>query len=466
MGQEEIKKDILKVLPSGKELYPFQIDTIANTLEFLHYTSSHSAYIANEQGLGKSITSIITAQVLNSYTTSKCASVLIICPAIMRLVWEEEIKVWTRTNIRTIEQVCVLESSKDLKAKEESIKSVRFIICSYSLITKKDLREKLLELKCNFNLLILDEANAIKNITAKRTKVIAKEIVPVCDYKLYLSGTPMTRSVVDCFVPFHLIDPARFPSFTSFAREFSKSRPVPWGSGTEYYGIKNAETLSKHIRSNFFIRYKKKDVLTELPAKQYKKVFLGSEYHVDSANSYFEEVQSIISAINEGKGVKISSAFASLRQAQGVAKVPGIIEYVDTFLEQEIPVVVFAYHKSVIALLEEHYKKLSPPIVITGDTPAEVRQVGIKDFQSGKRILFIGNIIAAGVGITLTASSDVIFAEHDYSPATMAQATDRVHRIGAKDQVTVHSLVVKDSIEERIERVLMQRVKDFKSVIG
>lgn len=465
MGQEEIKKDILKVLPYGKELYPFQVDTIVSTLQFLHDTSSHSAYIANEQGLGKSITSIITAQVLNSYTTSEGTSVLIICPAIMRFVWEEEIKIWTRTNIRTIEQVCVLESSQDLKTKEESIKPARFIICSYALITKKDLREKLLGLKCNFNLLILDEAHAIKNITAKRTKVIAKEIVPICDYKLYLSGTPMTRSVVDCFVPFHLIDSARFPSFTSFAREFSKSRPVPWGSGTEYYGIKNAETLSKHIRSNFFIRYKKKEVLTELPAKQYKKVFLGSEYHVDSANSYFEEVQSIISAINEGKGVKISSAFASLRQAQGVAKVPGIIEYVDTFLEQEIPIVVFAYHKSVIALLEEHYKKLSP-IVITGDTPAEVRQAGIKDFQTGKRILFIGNIIAAGVGITLTASSDVIFAEHDYSPATMAQATDRVHRIGAKDQVTVHSLVVKDSIEERIERVLMQRVKDFKSVIG
>ena len=155
---------------------------------------------------------------------------------------------------------------------------------------------------------------------------------------------------------------------------------------------------------------------------------------------------------------------AEHRRMQGEKKLEPIIEWLSDQLENNIPIVCFAYHRSVITKLVEHFKEAAPA-VITGDTSAQERFDAVQKFQSGGTNLFIGQINAAGVGITLTRSSTVCLAELDWSPAVLAQAWDRVHRIGQVNTVDVYYFVVKDSLDESINNVVVSRARIFKKVL-
>lgn len=442
------------IIPYGKTLYPFQIETVRKTLHFISQNESRSVYVANEMGLGKSVTSLITANTL------KAKRVLIICPAVMRLVWEQEIYAWCRLSSTSVPRVKVILSSNDL----QGVVSASFIICSYSLIVDQKVLSSLVQ--NSFDLLICDEAHALKNKKAKRTRAVIHDIWPRCETRLFLSGTPMTRNVVDCYVPFHQILPDKFPSFASFVESYSHMRVTQWG--IDYYGLRNHEELSQIIRSNFYIRYRKEDVLTELPPKIWQKISLSSEYSVkvqaSNAEKLRKEKQQILDYIAQDKGVIVPASMAEHRRLQGEAKVSAVVQFAEELLEQEIPIVIFGYHKSVIAALSVGLFKYKP-VVITGETPSALRQENITSFQSGSTNCFIGNIVAAGSGITLTRSSTVIFAELDWVPATLAQASNRVHRISQVNQVTIYYFIVEDSIDSTIEELVVNRARDFKKLL-
>jgi SWI/SNF-related matrix-associated actin-dependent regulator 1 of chromatin subfamily A len=444
-------------IPYGKTLYPFQIETIRKTLHFLRQNESHACYVANEMGLGKSVTSLVTANTLKS------ERVLIICPAVMRLVWEQEIYAWCRITTNSVPKVKVVLSSNDL----HGVATASFVICSYSLIVDQKVLAALTKgNETCWDLLICDEAHALKNKKAKRTRAVIQDIWPKCVNKVFLSGTPMTRNVVDCYVPFHAILPKSFPSFASFVESYSHMRITQWG--IDYYGLRNHEELSQIIRSNFYIRYRKEDVLTELPPKVWQKIQLPPEYSVkvqaSNAEKLRKEKQQILDYISQDKGVIVPASMAEHRRLQGEAKVPAVLQFAEDLLEQEIPIVIFGYHKAVIAALQTGLAKFNP-VVITGETSSVERQEAITSFQSGNTNCFIGNIVAAGSGITLTRSCTVIFAELDWVPATLAQASDRVHRIGQKDQVTIYFFVVEDSIDSTIEELVVNRARDFKKLL-
>ena len=176
------------------------------------------------------------------------------------------------------------------------------------------------------------------------------------------------------------------------------------------------------------------------------------------------EVAGVIRALEEDRGFMLPKNLAEHRRMQGEKKLEPIIEWLSDQLENNIPIVCFAYHRSVIAKLVEHFKEAAPA-VITGDTSAQERFDAVQKFQSGGTNLFIGQINAAGVGITLTRSSTVCLAELDWSPAVLAQAWDRVHRIGQVNTVDVYYFVVKDSLDESINNVVVSRARIFKKVL-
>lgn len=440
-------------VPKGKTLYPFQKKAIKQTLKFLRANETNSVYNACEQGLGKTIQTICVLNCL------KAERVLIVCPAIMRYVWKEELYNWATFPCDPY----IFTTSKNLPS---FLSSKRNFICSYDLVRTPAVL-KLLS-NCTFDAIIFDEAHALNNTTAKCTKACLKTLFPKSKYHIFLSGTPFTTSVINGYSIFHKVAPSYFPDFPKFVDNYSYSRPTPWGN--EYFGVKNAKILRKIIRSNFYLRYTKKEVLTDLPDKTFQKISLPFTYAVEpKAKNDKEQLEIELHMLRKyleaGKSPPpIPSTLAEHRRLQGEAKVKPVADFVLDQLINNIPVVLFAHHRSVINELTIALRDFSP-VVITGKTKPKERQAGITAFQNGETNLFIGNFVAAGTGITLTRSSTVVLAELDWSPSIISQAVDRCHRIGQKDAVIIYYFVVNNSLDETISNIIINRTKVFNQVL-
>lgn len=452
MSQENEKL----IVPQGQTLYPFQEDTVRRTTTFLKANSSHACYVANECGLGKSVTSLVT------FNTLHLSTALIVCPAVMRLVWRDEIYKWCGRH----QNISVISSGADLKEQLGN-----FIIISYSLASTKEAQSILSQRR--FDILVLDEAQCVKNYKAKRTKAVFDTLYSTSTYRLFLSGTPMTRHIVDCYTAFHSILPEAFPTFKDFAERYSYKRLNPFSKAPypvyEYFGLKNSEELSKIIRANFYIRYKKQEVLTELPPMSWQRISLPVQYSVELgngiANTLFSEFQAAAQKLLDGKMPAITAHMATHRHAQGVKKAAAVAEFAKGLLEQEIPVCIFAHHKNVVETLRELLKDYGVPQVITGETPEAERKLAVERFESGISNLFIGNIQAAGVGISMPRCQHVVLAEMSYSPADNMQAVSRCHRVTSKGQVTVYYFIVQDSIDEAVEGIVARKSMEFNLVL-
>jgi SWI/SNF-related matrix-associated actin-dependent regulator 1 of chromatin subfamily A len=446
------------IYPSNKTLYPFQIEAIEKTIHFLRVNPTSSCYNACEMGLGKTIQAIVA---LNTLGYKK---VLVVCPAIMRLVWADEIRAWSEP----LSPSYTILKGSDITGMFKV--PWNWLITSYDLASSANLLRYLQDLP--FDAIICDEAHYLKNSKAKRTKAVLQHLFPKAKYHLALSGTPFTTRIVDGYTLFHRMLPSRFPDFPSFADEFSHCRimHISGRAIRDYYGVKNADVLRTIIRQNFYVRYTKEEVLKDLPPKQFNKIALPVEYAVVPKEvSKREELETqanlIRQALEAGNPAPpLPASLAEHRRLQGEKKVPAVIEFVQNLLDQDIPVVLFAWHRNVIAALHLAFGKYNPG-VITGDTAPGARRTAVAAFQSGETLLFIGNMGAAGVGITLTTSSTVVLAELDWSPTVVSQAIDRLHRIGQRDVVNVYYFSVENSLDESIEHVLMNRVRDFKKVL-
>jgi SWI/SNF-related matrix-associated actin-dependent regulator 1 of chromatin subfamily A len=229
------------------------------------------------------------------------------------------------------------------------------------------------------------------------------------------------------------------------------------------------------------VRRLKKDVLAELPPKRRQVIELPSEgvakkaasaemsewqkhellldqlrAAVDSAKEAGnqDEYRRAVADLRGGIGVAFA-AMSKVRQATAIAKIPYVIEHVRDAIESG-PVVLFAYHHAVIEKLVEEFGDRC--VSFTGRHSATERQGAVDAFQrQDGPPLFIGSIAAAGVGITLTRASHVIFAELDWVPGNMSQCEDRCHRIGQADSVIVQHLVLEGSLDSVMAHKLIQK---------
>lgn len=422
-----------------------------------HLTTG-AVYNACEQGLGKTIQTIALCDRHSEYTFN-----LIVCPAVMLYTWAEEIRKWSPHSF-----VQVLASSKDVnRCSFEG----NFLITTYGLIpSKKNLK---LFSKHSYDLLILDEAHYLKNKKAARTKAILGTIWPNCRYKICLSGTPFTQSVLDCYPVFSSILPGKFPrdsaGFYEFAYRYTNATQTLWGP--KFDGIRNSEELRSVIKEHFFFRYTKEQVLKELPAKAFYQITLGPEYLLKRTPEEEAKRQEYLRKLREcfaGKRQtppKPDKYMAEQRREEAVKKLPAVIEYIENLLSQGEPLVVFAYHREVIRTLQTKLKKFNP-VTIDGCTSTLARARAVALFQNDETQLFIGQIQAASVGITLTRARTAILAELDWSPAIVAQAVDRLHRIGQRDAVSVYYFNVPGSVESEIEKAVISKSQTFKEALS
>jgi SWI/SNF-related matrix-associated actin-dependent regulator 1 of chromatin subfamily A len=154
---------------------------------------------------------------------------------------------------------------------------------------------------------------------------------------------------------------------------------------------------------------------------------------------------------------------AEYRLEQARAKLPHAIEFISNLIEEVGKVVVFAYHREILEALHEAF---ASSVMVYGGMTDKQKNASVESFQNGNSQVFIGQITAAGTGLTLTASSTVVFVELDWVPGNVIQAEDRCHRLGQTDTVHAIHLVVKDSIDACMVQALVRKQNIIEEVVN
>lgn len=349
-----------------------------------------------------------------------------------------------------------------------------------------------------WDLLAVDESHRVKNDRAQQTAAVLGSfpkskkderkpgLVDQSARLILMTGTPMTNRIKDVWTAIHTCAPDGLGrNFFSFAKRYCAATHN--GYGWDFGGSSNLAELQRRLRTEgggVMVRRLKADVLTELPPKRRSVLALapnGASALVRDLNAAASEREAEIAALETEKlmaqaerDIEAYNAavaklarvqqlafeeMAGMRAALGEAKAPYVAEWIRDQLEGGLSkIVVFAHHKAVVAVLMRELAEFGP-VQLTGETPMDVRQRNVDRFQTDPCCrVFVGNMQAAGVGITLTAASTVAFAELDWTPANVLQSEDRCHRIGQHDSVNVYHLVFDGSLDQRMAELLVQKM--------
>lgn len=449
--------DIELPRPDGLDYMPFQKAGIRYAL------ARPNVLIGDEMGLGKTIQAI---GILN--TDETIDSAIIVCPKSLKLNWKRELDKWQTRGL----SVGVVNGGWP---------DTQIVILNYEQLGKFDDKIQAQEWGC----CILDEAHLIKNRKAQRSQH-AKAIK--ARRKIRLTGTPIVNRPIELY---NLIsDMADFGSFFAFAKRYAGAVHNGWG--WDFSGAANLDELQRRLRETIMVRRLKMDVLTELPRKirqiveieadtpaQKKAVkaeqvyeaateekLAGLRVAVELAKADSEDIyKAAVARLTEASKV-VFVDMARLRHETAVAKIPAVIEHVRAALEDNDNKVIIAVHhhdmgNALMAGLSEF-----KPVMLTGENNEQQRQSAVDSFQNDPAVrVFVGSIMAAGVGITLTASSHVVFAELDWVPGNMSQMEDRAHRIGQTETVLVQHIVLSESLDARMARILVSKQAVIESAL-
>ncbi len=418
-------------------------------VEFL-MAANGRALIADEPGCGKTI------QALSYVSHMNFGRVLIVCPATVKSVWEGEISKWTPHTAETINGQTKLSRIKH---------DTRFWIINYDIL-KKHLPELL---KIHFDLIICDESHLIKNISTQRTKSV-RQLSRNVPRIVFLTGTPLLSRPAEMFTMLNMLDPKTWSDWYQYTRRYCGGRDTYFGYDAS--GSTNIEELSGRIKS-YYIRRRKEDILKELPPKivQHIEIDLAKE----SRAEYDKAELSIARFLREDRGkqpVEIRRALAAekltlmanLRQIISTGKLAAATEIIDSVIESGQKIIVFSDFHSTLDTLASKYKDKA--VMITGRTSNSERGGIVKKFQEDQGTsVFLGGIKSAGVGITLTAASHVLFIDYTWNPADHRQAEDRPHRVGVKhSSINIYYLCGKGTIDTKSRQRLTSKQKVFGKV--
>lgn len=409
-------------------LLPYQRAGVAYALK------QRRVILGDEMGLGK--TPQLIAVALKAVEDGQ--RVLIVVPPSLRLNWDREIAKFTSRRL-TVE---IAEGTKPYALRKSDV----VVIGDASVVGWAPALNK-----AGFGALLVDEAHRFKNPKAKRTialQGIARGI-PAEGYVVLASGTPATNRPVELVALLDTIgrlDPV-FGSAGSFKWRYCD--PIRNAFGWTFNGSTNSAELHDKLRGTCYIRRKKADVLTELPAKRQAQVAIAlTDVEL---REYIRIEQSFLGWVYEKGGreavMRVSRAEAitqltALRQEIAKVKVKHAIEHIESIIEGDQPVVIFGHHRAVLeAIIAECETRSADDsrwnvVSVLGGMSDANKQQAVDDFQSGRASVFVGNYTSAGVGLTLTRANQWVSVELPWTPAELQQATDRCHRFGQTSPVT------------------------------
>ena len=404
--------------------------------------------LADDMGLGKTTSAIIAA------LESGSKKVLIICPATLKINWKREIENYSDKSVYIAE-------GKNFSTDAD------FVIINYDIIknfhdTKKKGESQILD--ANFDLVVVDEAHYIKNATAQRTKLI-NDLVKKVDRLWLLTGTPMTSRPIDYFNLLSLIESPVAKNWMAYAIRYCQGYQFNVG-GRKVWNVMGASNLEelRDRTSGLTLRRLKENVL-DLPDKIITPVYLRlkSKMYEEIMGEYYDWYDK---NPEESKSLTVQfTKLTKIRQVIADEKVSQTIELAENIVEQGKKVIIFCNFTDSLNKICEHFGKAA--VKINGSMSKPERQHSVDSFQENDKIkVLVGNIRAAGVGITLTAAEAVIMNDLSFLPSDHAQAEDRAYRYGQKNNVLVYYPIFENTIEGIIYDILNNKKQVIATVMG
>jgi SWI/SNF-related matrix-associated actin-dependent regulator 1 of chromatin subfamily A len=413
-------------------LYPFQ----ETGRDFL--AARENAILADDMGIGKTVQSVEALKKIDAKNG------IIVCPLSVRRTWAKF--------LRTQYPSCFI---KEIVSTRVPIDKRAFNVVNYDIIWREPLISEFKRHK--WDVLICDEAHFLKTKESKRTKAIIMRngIYKNCSFRWMLTGTPVLNRPSELYPILRALCPEAlgvYSDFYRYAYQFCGAFQDTFGFNTS--GATHLDQLGD-LLSSVMLRRMKKDVLKDIPAVTYSKVYLDPSDKLITLSK--KEKDSVVNQIGE---------IASLRRSLGLLKIKPAIDHINTLLTERNKVVVFAWHTDVIAGIKEHFKDRA--VVYTGAESAKEKGEAIDAFTGREDInLFVGQLKAAGVGIDgLQKVCDVcVFVEMSYVPGEILQAIDRLCRIGQVNPVLAQFLVCEDSMDEELVDGLTDKSKNIKTIM-
>ena len=404
--------------------------------------------LADDMGLGKTTSTIIGA------LESGSKKILVICPATLKINWKREIENYSDRPI-------FIAESKNFSTEHD------FVIANYDIIKNfhdpKNKEESLI-LNSKFDLVIVDEAHYIKNATAQRTKLI-NDLVKNTERLWLLTGTPMTSRPMDYFNLLSLVDSPVSKNWMAYAIRYCAGYQFKVGNRKVWNitGASNLEELRERT-SGTILRRLKENVL-DLPDKIITPVYLKlkSKAYEDVMGEYYDWYDK---NPEESKSLTVQfSKLTKVRQIIAEEKIQQTIEIAENIIEQGKKVIIFCNFTDSLNKIVEHFGKTA--VKLDGSMSQHERQYSVDQFQENEKIkVFVGNIRAAGTGITLTAGEAAIFNDLSFLPSDHAQAEDRSYRYGQKNNVLVYYPIFENTIEGIIYDILNNKKQVIATVMG
>jgi len=421
-SEEEIdeQESAIEITGLKRTLRDFQKEGCA------YMINTKRCFNSDDMGLGKTIQTIATIHHLQKFP------VLILCPASVKYNWKNEI-------MATIE-------GPTISVMPEGGSEADIVIINYDQVKK--LKTDLI--KRNWQVLVCDESHMLKGSKTQRVKTI-KEIIKKrkMEYRFLLSGTPIVNRPSELISQLDIMDRLNdMGGFYYFVRRYCGA--VDKGFGLDIKGASNVQELHNRLKETCFIRRLKEDVLKELPDKQICNI----EVDITNRSEYNAAKKDLIKYLRQNAGARAANSaqmaenlvrISNLRRIAAIGKINAAKEWIENFLESGEKLVVFASSKQVISELSAHFKCDK----IDGTVDAKIRAQVVAKFQEDPRVkMIIIGIQAGNAGITLTAASNELFIEQDWSPATLAQCIARCHRMGQKNSVTATFMLASNTIDE------------------
>jgi hypothetical protein len=458
--------DILRSrIPTGRELKPYQYVGVA----FAKLTD-YRCLIGDGMGLGK------TAQALACLAVDpeKLLPAVVVVPSSVYINWSREVDKWLPTL-----PVHMLASGKSALP-PKGWKGL--VIVTWGLLSAQQEALQEFGVQC----VIADEAHYAKNPTAARTKALV-EMAETVPHLLLLSGTPLKNRTMELFSLLHMIDPDKWRSASEFGHAYADVEEIRVRGKkiTKFSGGRNLEALREALRC-YMVRRLKSDVLKDLPDKVHTRIPIdlapSERKEYDRASKKFdgwlEEKLEGMRAEIEAKGQSVKGRLEKalqaealvqigyLRQLVGGAKITGAVEQIESFVETETPLIVFAEFQNVLKGVAAGLEKAGIKYgLIDGSVASTKKGLVAEQFQNGEFDVILCSQ-AAREGLNLYRASDVLFVEPWWVPADMEQAEDRAHRIGQKGSVTVWGLEARNTIDEQMYAQLDRKRAISEGAIG
>ena len=457
----ELDIDIPLSHPEGFGFRPYQEKGVAKGLELKRFING------DEQGLGKTLQSIATLHGA-ALKGENVFPALVICPSSTKINWRREWEMWTDRKAMVLS-----DKTKDSWHRYYEIGMADVFIVNYESLKKyfvasmppRGKLKKSTDIEMDsridlFNSIIVDESHRCKNPQTQQAKLTLR-IAKDKEWVILLTGTPVVNKPIDLFPQLAITNRLKdFGGVNAFKTRFCEGGR----------GASNLKELNYLLNKHCFFRREKSEVAKDLPEKQRQTILCDittrKEYNKarDEFVRYLEEQGADDAEIAKKLRGEIIVKMQALKKISAYGKLNEAKEFIHEVVDSGEKLIVFVIHHVIV---DELMKEFPNSVTVTGRDKDWEKQKSIDAFQNDSNTnLIICNIKAAGVGITLTASSRVAFIEYPWTYADCVQCEDRAHRIGQKNNVMCTYFLGQNTIDEDMYELILQKQYVANTITG